>query len=133
MLAVTGIFPQIGITKTHVGNFTQSQQNATYTVTISNPSGASPTSGTVSMTETIPSGLSLVSMIGSGWTCAANTCSRTDALLGGASYPTIAVTVDVNANATSPQVNMVSLSMGGVPVANATDSTNISLQEVRLF
>jgi len=69
-----------------------------------------PTSTLVVVTETIPSGLSLVSMAGTGWTCAAGTCTRSDALAGGASYPPITVTVNVAGNATSPQVNAVRLS-----------------------
>ena len=37
--------PVLGITKTHTGNFTQGQQSAAYTLTVSN-SGNAPTSGT---------------------------------------------------------------------------------------
>ena len=38
-------------------------------------------------------------------------------------YPAIMVTVKVRANATSPQVNAVSVSGGGSATANTTDST----------
>ncbi len=113
----------LSITKVHTGNFTQGQQNATYTVTVSNRANAAPTSGTVTVTETAPSGLTLVSMAGTGWTCAASSCTRSDALNGGASYPAITVTVNVAANASSPQVNQVSVSGGGSGNANASDST----------
>ena len=37
----------LGITQAPTGNFTQGQQNAAYTVTVSNAAGAGPTSGTV--------------------------------------------------------------------------------------
>ncbi len=96
--------PVLAITKTHIGNFTQGQTNATYTVTVSN-TGNAPTSGTVTVTETVPSGLTLVSMAGTGWTCPSpgNTCSRNDALAAGASYPPITVTVNVSATASSPR------------------------------
>ncbi len=116
----------LSITKTHTGNFTQGQQNATYTVTVSNGANAAPTSGTVTVTEKVPSGLTLVSMAGTGWTCATNSCTRSDALNGGASYPAITVTVKVAANASSPQVNQVSVSGGGSASASATDSTTIT-------
>jgi uncharacterized repeat protein (TIGR01451 family) len=119
--------PVLAITKTHNGNFTQGQQGATYTVTVSN-TGNAPTSGTITVTETVPSGLVLVSMAGTGWTCPAspgNTCSRSDALAAGASYPVITVTVNVLATASSPQVNQVSASQPGVPPATTSDSTNI--------
>ncbi len=123
------LFPALGITKTHTGSFNLGQTAATYTVTVSN-TGAAPTVGTVTMTETVPSGETLVSMVGVGWTCASGgtTCTRTDALANGSSYPQITVTVNVAANATSPQVNQVRVSGGGsVNPANASDPTTILL------
>jgi hypothetical protein len=116
----------LSITSTHTGNFAQGQQNATYTVTVSNAAGAGPTSGTVTVTETIPSGLTLVSMAGTGWTCVTNTCARSDVLGAGLSYPAITVTVNVASNATSPQVNQVGVSGGGSATANGSDSTTIA-------
>jgi uncharacterized repeat protein (TIGR01451 family) len=118
--------PVLSITKTHTGNFTQGQQGATYTVTVSN-TGNAPTSGTITVTETVPSGLVLVSMAGTGWTCPSpgNTCSRSDALAAGASYPVITVTVNVLATASSPQNNQVSAAQPGLPPATASDPTNI--------
>jgi uncharacterized repeat protein (TIGR01451 family) len=116
----------LNVTKTHVGNFAEGQQNATYTVTVSNWVNAPPTSGTVTVTEAVPTGLTLVSMTGTGWTCAGSVCTRSDALSGGASYPSITVTVNVLANASSPQVNQVSVSGGGSATANASDSTTIT-------
>ena len=117
--------PVLMITKTHTGNFAQGQQHATYTVTVSNAANAGPTNGIVTVTETLPSGLTLASMAGTGWTCTTNSCTRSDVLLGGASYPAITVTVNVTANASSPQVNQVSVSGGGSATASATDSTTI--------
>ena len=120
--------PVLSIAKAHTGNFTLGQIGAIYTVTVLNAAGAGPTSGLVTVTETVPSGLTLVSMAGTGWTCpgtAANNCTRSDVLAAGASYPTITVAVNVAANATSPQVNSVSVSGGGSPGANTTDPTTI--------
>jgi uncharacterized repeat protein (TIGR01451 family) len=122
----TGV-PSLSITKSHSGNFAQGQQNATYTVTVANNSAAAATSGTVTVTETVPSGLNLVSMAGTGWTCSSNACTRSDSLGGGLSYPAITVTVNVLGNATSPQVNQVSVSGGGSNPANASDSTLITI------
>jgi uncharacterized repeat protein (TIGR01451 family) len=123
---VTKLSLPLSISKTHAGNFTQGQAGATYTVTVSH-AGSADTSGTVTVTETMPSGLSLVSMAGTGWTCpgtAANNCTRSDPLAAGQSYP-ITVTVNVAADATSPQVNAVSVSDGGSGSANTTDWTTI--------
>jgi hypothetical protein len=118
--------PLLTITKTHTGSFQQAQQNASYTVTVSNAPSAGPTIGPVTVAETIPAGLTLVSMTGSGWVCSANSCMRSDALNGGASYPAITVTVNVAANANSPQVNQVTVSGGGSATASVNDSTTIT-------
>ncbi|MGH9616314.1 MAG: choice-of-anchor Q domain-containing protein, partial [Acidobacteriaceae bacterium] len=77
--------PSLGITKTHSGHVSQGQQGFAYTLTVTNAAGAGTTSGTVTVTESVPSGLSLVSMAGSGWTCPTNTayCTRNDPLSGG--------------------------------------------------
>jgi uncharacterized repeat protein (TIGR01451 family) len=81
VVAIESSIPPIAvlsISKTHSGNFTTGQQNAAYTVTVSNASGAAPSSGTVTVTDNVPSGLTLVSMSGSGWTCpgtASNNCT----------------------------------------------------------
>ena len=115
------------IAKTHAGNFTQGLTGATYTVTVSNQAGAGITSGVVTVTETVPSGLTLVSMVGAGWTCpGGNTCTRSDALNGGASYPQITVTVNVAATAPPLVTNQASVSGGGSPQASAGDSTVIA-------
>jgi uncharacterized repeat protein (TIGR01451 family) len=118
--------PSLSITKSHTGNFSQGQQGANYVVTVSNAGSAAPTSGTVTVTETLPSGLTLVSMAGSGWACASFACTRGDALGPGMNYPAITVTVNVTATATSPQVNQVSVSGGGSATGNASDSTMIT-------
>jgi hypothetical protein len=86
-------------------------------------------SGGVTVTETVPTGLTLVSMAGTGWTCGepnpANVCTNSSVVSGGASFPVITATVNVAANATSPQVNMVGVTGGGSTPANASDSTVI--------
>ena len=116
----------LAISKSHAGNFIQGEQNAVYSVTVSNTTGTAATSGAVTVTETLPAGLWLVSMAGAGWTCSSTTCSRSDALAIGASYPAITVTVNVASNATSPQVNQVSVSGGGSTTASAADATTIT-------
>ncbi len=128
---ITGanLAPVLSIAKTHTGNFAAGQLGATYTLAVSNAAGAAATTGTVTVTETLPAGLTLVSMAGMGWTCpgtAANNCTRIDALAAGQSYPPITVTVNVAANAASPQVNMASVSGGGSAPAAAMDSTVVT-------
>jgi len=114
----------LSVSSTHSANFTQGQSGAVYTVAVSNALGAGPTVGAVTVTDTVSSGLTLTSMIGAGRSCGGNSCTRNDGLLAGFSYP-ITVTVNVAANAASPQVNAVSVSVGGLATASATDSTTV--------
>jgi uncharacterized repeat protein (TIGR01451 family) len=118
--------PVLNIAKSHTGNFTKGQNNATYTVTVTNAATSTgPTSGKVTVTDTIPSGLTLVSMAGTGWTCTANACNRSDSLATGKSYPVITVTVDVASNAPSQVTNSVTVSGGKSAPASATNPTTI--------
>jgi immune inhibitor A len=123
----SGTVPSLRISNTHIGEFNQGQLNAQYTILVSNASNAAPTSGTITVTDTLPVGLTLVSMYGSGWTCTVNTCNRNDSLNSGSSYAVITVLVDVGLNATSPQINTVTVSGGGSQNASASDPTNIIL------
>jgi Divergent InlB B-repeat domain len=124
--------PSLSITKTHTGNFTQAQQG-TYTLTISNAAGSASTSGVVTVTENPPSGLSVLSLAGGGWTCSGNTCNRSDALAASSSYPPITATVSVASNAPSSLTNSVSVSGGGDPgVKIASDPTVITPQTFTL-
>ena len=119
--------PQLTITKTHTGSFTKGQSGATYTVTVANAATSTgPTSGKIKVTDTIPSGLTLVSMAGTGWTCTANACNRSDSLNTGKSYPAITVTVNVAANAPSQVTNTVTVSGGKSAGASASDPTAIN-------
>jgi len=118
----------LSVTKTHTGNFTLGQTGATYSVAVSNTAGAGATSGTVTVSEVIPAGLTLQSMSGAGWSCSsgASTCTRSDALSGGTSYPPIAVAVNVAPDAPSQATNQVTLTGGGATFAtSAGDTANI--------
>src|SRR5262249_53478562 len=94
------VTPLLNITKTHVGNFAQGEMGAAYTVTASN-TGFGTTSGTVTVTDAPPTGLTISAMSGTGWVCNLMNlnCQRSDALLPGASYSPITVTVNVAGNA----------------------------------
>ncbi len=118
------LLPLLSVTKTHAANFTQGQANAQYTVNVTN-NGAGPTSGQVTVADTIPTGLTLVSMSGTGWSCVSSSCTRSDLLPAGQMYPAITVTVNVAPNATSPLVNQVMVSGGGSASASTNDSTTI--------
>src|SRR6185295_12547365 len=103
--------PDLTITKSHVGNFTQGQVGATYTLTATN-SGFAATSGVVTVTDTLPAGLTATAISGAGWACVLGTltCTRSDALAAGASYPAITVTVTVANNAAASVTNSAAVS-----------------------
>lgn len=118
------------ISVSHTGNFQQNQQNATHTITVTNTGNAA-SGGNVQVNVIFPSGETLVSMTGTGWSSPGGAvATRSDALATGQSWPSITVTVNVASNATSPQVVMASVSGGGAATANARDSTTIILGSV---
>jgi uncharacterized repeat protein (TIGR01451 family) len=130
-IAKISVGADLTIGKTHAGNFALGQTGAQYTITVSNV-GTSETNGTtVSVTDTLPVGLSATALSGTGWACVLGTltCTRADVLAAGASYPLITLTVDVAANAPASVTNTVFVSGGGdVNGANniGNDPTTVS-------
>ncbi len=108
---ITPSAPDLTITKSHTGDFLQGSSGNTYSVVVTNSGNAAKLAGqSVSVTDIPPSGLTVTAMSGSGWTCTTlPTCTRSDVLAAGDSYPTVTVTVDVAANATSPRINQVAV------------------------
>jgi uncharacterized repeat protein (TIGR01451 family) len=86
-------------------------QTVTYTVTVSNV-GNTPSSGMVTVTDLLPTGLTVTAASGVGWTCTAPTCTRSDPLAPGASYSPITVTTSVGA-ASGTVTNSAVVSGGG--------------------
>jgi len=121
--------PDLIVSKIHSGNFTVNQTGATYAITVSNV-GNAPTTGSVSVTDTLPSGLTATAIAGSGWTCfGLSNCTRNDALAAGSSYPPITLTVTVASNAPASVTNFVTVSGGGDVNPNnnsASDPTTIA-------
>jgi uncharacterized protein (TIGR03437 family) len=118
--------PRLEITSNHPGNFYQGQQSAYYTLTISNNGGGNPTNGQVKVTETLPTGINLVQMIGDGWSCTGNVCTRSDLLLATLAYPTITVIVNVASNAASPLTNTATVTGGGSASSVSNDVTDVN-------
>jgi uncharacterized repeat protein (TIGR01451 family) len=96
----------LAIAKTHSGDFYVGA-NGIYTLSVRN-NGPNNATGTITVTDTLPTGLTYVSASGAGWTCGAVgqtvTCARPGPLVNGASAPDIALTVAVGA-AASPSVS----------------------------
>jgi hypothetical protein len=124
-LTVSPPAAQLGIAKSHSGNFAAGQLGATYTINISNGASAGPTSGLVTVTENPPSGMSVMSMAGNGWTCTTSTCTIGTSIGPGQSYPPITVTVNVAPLATSPLVNQATVSGGGSALSSTSSDLTI--------
>ena len=123
------------ITKSHTGNFRQGDAADVYTLTVSNI-GSAPTSGMVTVTDTLPSGLvptAADSGTINGWTVTTTgqtiTATRSDVLADGSSYPVLTVTVSVATNAPVSVTNTATVAGGGEVNTNndtASDPTIIS-------
>ena len=109
------------------------QLGATCSITVTNQGGAGVSTGNITVTSALSSGLTLVSMSGEGWRCASNSCSRSDVLAGGASYPAITITVNVWSDAPPSVTNQVTLSIGGAPQSNLTYTTPVVAPPPPLF
>jgi uncharacterized repeat protein (TIGR01451 family) len=117
--------PDLSIAKSHSGSFYQGQTSATYSITVSNIGGTA-SYGTVSVTDTLPSGLTATAIGGTGWSCILGTltCTRSDALSVTSSYPPITVTVNVSVTAPMPNVTNSAAVSGGGDVNAANNSVN---------
>jgi uncharacterized repeat protein (TIGR01451 family) len=124
----TGGNPDLAITKSHTGDFTQGDIADTYTITVTNVGNAA-SSGTVTVTDAPPASLTATAISGTGWTATLSTltCTRSDALAAGASYPPITVTVNVSASAPASVTNSATVSGGGDTIPDtASDPTTIN-------
>src|SRR5205085_8584008 len=73
-----------------------------YAITITN-GGTDPTSGTTTVVDTLPAGATGASGSGTGWTCGAPsggmiTCTSTDVIANGGTYPTLTISMTAPAN-----------------------------------
>lgn len=79
--------------------------NASYTLVVSN-NGPLNETGTITVGDVLPSGLTLVSAVGSGWTCGTGvSCAYTAGLASGATAPAIVLTVAVASGTTGTITN----------------------------
>lgn len=127
--ATTAIAQQadLAIAKTLSGALFSGQQG-TYILTVTNNGPSAIPSGTaITVTDTLPTGLSFVSGSGDGFNCSAGTpvtCSKTNGLsVGGQAV--IALNVSVSATAGSPLVNTAQVTSS---IADANTNNNTSPQ-----
>ncbi|HYL69267.1 MAG TPA: hypothetical protein VEX69_08875 [Candidatus Limnocylindria bacterium] len=129
-VTVTGApVPAWTITKMHTGTFQQGGTGS-YTISVKN-SGTASTNGTVvTVSDTMPTGLTVGTATGTGWNCSTTptsiTCTQTTVLTAGSSYQPITLTVVIATNAPATITNTVSISGGGAPPATASDTVVVN-------
>jgi len=127
-LTVPAPQPDLTISKSHTGTFVPGQTGAIYTIVVAN-AGIGATSGSVSVTDLLPSGLTATAMSGTGWNCVLLTlvCNRTDVLAPSASYPPITVTVNVAASVAATVTNVATVTYVGDSNPNNNTASDITL------
>jgi uncharacterized repeat protein (TIGR01451 family) len=121
--------PDLTVSLNHTSNFVAGSQGA-YTLKAAN-TGFAASSGSITITDSLPAGLTPASASGSGWACAINgqivTCNTSAILAAGQSSQPI--TVLVNVTGVGSITNVASISGGGeTNTANnsASDPTTIT-------
>jgi exo-1,4-beta-D-glucosaminidase len=140
--------PVLTVAGTQAGSFSQGDARDAYTLTVSDAATAGPTTGEVTVADTMPPGLTPVEMTGNGWTCSLApatlppttsgrnappntyepqpTCVRSDSLAPGSAYPPITLRVAVADNTQPSVTNVVTATGGGAAQADTgTDPTII--------
>jgi uncharacterized repeat protein (TIGR01451 family) len=119
--------PDLTIAKSHPGIFHPGETADTYKLTVTNI-GAAPTTGTVTVTDTLPAGLMPTAADSgtlNGWSLSFSnqtvTATRSDVLPGGAMYPPLIVTVSV-ADTVAPLVTNTATVAGGGEVNTSNDT-----------
>lgn len=104
-------FADLQMTKAATSGF-QVGQNATYSLTVKN-NGPQSASGTITVTDTLPTGLTYVSASGTGWACGAAgavvTCTNAGPVASGVTMNVITLTVAVAAGAVPSVTNTASV------------------------
>jgi len=111
--------PQLTVTKSASPNPFVVGQQGTYTITVTN-TGTAETTGSIALSDTLRTGITLVSAAGSNWTCSGTTalsCTFTGTLTSTAST-SLVLTVGVGPTATTGN-NTATASGGGDPTCPA--------------
>jgi uncharacterized repeat protein (TIGR01451 family) len=132
---VRGSVPNLGISKSHTGNFTAGQ-NGTYTIAVSN-SGPDAAHGPITVTDPLPTGMTFVSGSGAGWACGALgqnvTCTRNDQL-GAGETTSITLVVAVDRLAAANIVNVANVaSLEDNSPGNNSDSDPTQIDQPALI
>lgn len=128
----------LSITKTHVGNFNMGG-NGVYTLRVSNTAGVvlDPELNTVTITDTLPTGFTFVSGVGTGWSCGAAgqvvTCTHAPPLAPGSSLPDVTLTVAIGPTALPASVNTATVSSTTYDISAANNTVNDPTTVIPIF
>ena len=122
--------PLLSATLAHIGNFTQGQAPANYTLTVSNAGTDDIASGAIFAANfTMPAGITVTVVSATGnWACTLTGCSLKiqSALTAGQTLPAIALAVRIDTNAPTTVTPQADITLNGVAAAVAIDPTTIS-------
>lgn len=94
--------PNVSVNVSNSGSFVQGL-TGNFTITVSNDASAEDTAGTITVSNTLPTGLTPTGASGTGWSCSivlqVVTCSRNDVLTPGQSAPDISIGVNIASDA----------------------------------
>ncbi len=114
----------LGVSMSHSGT---PAQGGTVDYTITPSASGAATGSNLTLTFSLPSGLSYNSGSGSGWSCTSTRCIYSNTIANGASGNPLTLRADVAANAAASLTPSVTLSGGNAgSSANASDPTTIS-------
>lgn len=109
----------LALTKAHVGTFTAGA-TGDYTISVINNGPSDTPTNDITVTDTLPAGLTLDSYTGAGWTCTGTTavsCSYAPALTSGATAPLLTLTAAIAADKQGSVTN-------NATVSSTTDDPN---------
>ncbi len=118
--------PSLSLAKSHTGSFVGGQAT-TFALAVSNVGNFATDGSTVTVSDPFPPGsfTALANANGTGWGCSIAgltlTCTRSDVLAAGASYPTIFVDATVQDPAPATVSNTATVSGGGSLPATGSD------------
>ena len=126
---ITAAAPDLSIVKTAVGTFTAGS-SGTFQIAVSNI-GTGPTTGTITVTDTLNNEFTFVSGTGTNWTCAAAlqvvTCTNPVAVANGSAAGNITLTVAIANGASGSISNSATVSDPGDTTDVADKSSTISV------
>lgn len=119
------VSPALNVTMTSSGHFKKGK-SASYEIHVSNH-GSGSTSGPVTVTISLPKGLSYHSFTGSGWSFNKKTmtCTQSTVLPAGSSYPSIVLGVTISKNAPSQVTTTATVSGGGSSSSKVTNKNSV--------